>query len=304
MATPARRPATALPERGGGRGDSDATASDTATGVRPAPRLTGSGWWSLDADPPAPTGGRGTRSASPGRPPPAAAPPEDADDPADAGGSGRQVQGRGPGEGGPTAGDAAVAAAKSALRRRLLATRRARPPAPGDDAARTRLLLAMPELVGASCVAAYVALPGEPATAGLLSALRGRGTVVLLPAVLPDRDLVFLRFGGTLAAGPSGTLAPPPGEPPVPLSEADAIVVPALAVDQAGRRLGRGGGSYDRALVRARSGVPLVALVHDDELLAEVPAADHDRLVTVAVTARRVIRLGAQPRQLIPPSPE
>jgi 5-formyltetrahydrofolate cyclo-ligase len=200
--------------------------------------------------------------------------------------------------------DDAVAAAKAALRRRLLAARRSRPLSAGEEAARTRLLLAIPELARARCVAAYVALADEPATAGLLSALRGRGTVVLLPAILPDQDLAFRRFGGTLAPGPFGTLAPPPDEPPVPLSEADAIVVPAVGVDQDGHRLGRGGGSYDRALSRARPGTPLIALLHDDEVLAHVPAAAHDWPVTVAVTPRRVVRLLPRSPRPGPPPPE
>jgi 5-formyltetrahydrofolate cyclo-ligase len=62
------------------------------------------------------------------------------------------------------------------------------------------------------------------------------------------------------------------------------VVVPALAVDRRGVRLGRGGGYYDRALVHARADAVLVALVFDDELVDELPAEEHDRLVTAVVT--------------------
>ena len=62
------------------------------------------------------------------------------------------------------------------------------------------------------------------------------------------------------------------------------MLVPALAVDAAGRRLGRGGGSYDRALARVGPLVPLIALIYDDELVEHVPAEGHD--VPVRATAR------------------
>ena len=56
------------------------------------------------------------------------------------------------------------------------------------------------------------------------------------------------------------------------MARADVVLVPALAVDAAGRRLGRGGGSYDRALARVGPLVPLIALIYDDELVEQVPA--------------------------------
>jgi 5-formyltetrahydrofolate cyclo-ligase len=65
---------------------------------------------------------------------------------------------------------------------------------------------------------------------------------------------------------------------------ATAVVVPAVAVDRSGVRLGRGGGYYDRALLHARPGALLVAVVYDDELLDELPAEPHDHRVGVVVT--------------------
>ncbi len=66
----------------------------------------------------------------------------------------------------------------------------------------------------------------------------------------------------------------------------DALLVPALAVDAAGSRLGRGGGSYDRALARVPAGTPVAALLFDDEVLAldAVPRDAWDRPVTAVVT--------------------
>ena len=87
--------------------------------------------------------------------------------------------------------------------------------------------------------------------------------------------------------GPRGLLEP--GEPPRgvgAIARADAVLVPALAVDRAGNRLGRGGGSYDRALARVGPLIPLIALVYDGELVEHVPAEAHDVPVRAAVSPR------------------
>ena len=76
------------------------------------------------------------------------------------------------------------------------------------------------------------------------------------------------------------------------VAEADLVLVPALAVGADGTRLGRGGGSYDRALARVPAGVPVVALLYDGELLPAVPSEPHDRRVTAVVTPSGVHRLG------------
>ncbi|MGF7234887.1 MAG: 5-formyltetrahydrofolate cyclo-ligase [Frankia sp.] len=196
---------------------------------------------------------------------------------------------------------------KARLRRKLIAARRARADSPGDpvdaDAARTARVLALPELERitraaqapspagpAPCVALYVALRGEPATRDLEEALRTAGVRILLPAVLPGRDLEFRVHGGELARGRFGTWEPPAGAPVVDLAAAGVIVVPALAVDRAGGRLGRGGGSYDRALARAGPAAVVVALLDDAELVPTIPTEPHDRFVDVVVTQHRSVR--------------
>jgi 5-formyltetrahydrofolate cyclo-ligase len=79
---------------------------------------------------------------------------------------------------------------------------------------------------------------------------------------------------------------------PDAVATADVVLVPALAVGRDGVRLGRGGGSYDRALARVPVGTFVCALLYDEELLAEVPRADHDRAVTAVVTPRGLSRPG------------
>ena len=131
-------------------------------------------------------------------------------------------------------------------------------------------------------VAAYASVGTEPATHQLLAALHGAGRAVLLPLLLPDGDLDWAQYDGRLLPGPRGLLQPS-GRPLGPGAVADCalVVVPALAVDRAGTRLGRGGGSYDRAL--ARTDGLVVAALHRGELVDHRPAEPHDRPVHAAV---------------------
>jgi 5-formyltetrahydrofolate cyclo-ligase len=108
---------------------------------------------------------------------------------------------------------------------------------------------------------------------------------VLLPVLADDGDLDWAPHDPAVALVRSarGLLEPAGGRRGrAALAGCDLVLVPALAVDVAGRRLGRGGGSYDRALPRARGLV--VALLHDDELLDAVPAEPHDVPVGGVVT--------------------
>ncbi|WP_281285858.1 5-formyltetrahydrofolate cyclo-ligase [Nocardioides humi] len=75
------------------------------------------------------------------------------------------------------------------------------------------------------------------------------------------------------------------------VATADVVLVPGLAVSTGGLRLGRGGGSYDRALARVPVGTFTCVLLYDDEVLPEVPAEPHDRPVTAAATPSGVVRV-------------
>ncbi|WP_328299111.1 5-formyltetrahydrofolate cyclo-ligase [Streptomyces sp. NBC_00435] len=195
--------------------------------------------------------------------------------------------------------------AKTALRRELLAARRAL----SDDALRTaaralsRSALALPELAGARTVAAYVSIGSEPGTRELLDALRAAGKDVLLPVLLPDNDLDWAAYEGpgSLAgvAHPGKMRLLEPAGPrlgPDAVSGADAVLLPGLAVDRRGMRLGRGGGSYDRVLERLeRAGAhpALVVLLYDDEVVARVPEEPHDHPVRAVATPSGVVRFSS-----------
>ncbi|MYT31001.1 5-formyltetrahydrofolate cyclo-ligase [Streptomyces sp. SID8354] len=150
--------------------------------------------------------------------------------------------------------------------------------------------------VTAPTVAAYVSIGGEPDTHALIDALRAAGVRVLLPVLLPDNDLDWAVYEGPEHLVPASWGLREPDGPrltPEAVVEADVVLLPGLAVDRTGLRLGRGGGSYDRVLARLeRSGRPtsLVVLLYDDEVLERVPAEPHDRRVHAAVTPSGVHR--------------
>jgi len=186
--------------------------------------------------------------------------------------------------------DNAVVAAKSALRARILEARRAVPP--DLHAAEAHALAGhLEQLAGdAATVCGYVPVGAEPGSVAMLDALARRGIRVLLPAVAADGSA--LRWGeyrpDALVSARFGLREPaPPWLPAEALAEADAVLVPALAVDRRGARLGRGAGFYDRSLPLRRPHIPLVAVVRDDELLDALPAEPHDVPMTHALTPGR-----------------
>ena len=191
----------------------------------------------------------------------------------------------------------AVEAQKVALRDRLLTDRRRRPLLEvGEDAiAIAQHLTATDEVRRAATVAAYVSIGQEPGTGPLLDLLTSAGKRVILPVLLPDNDLDWAAYDGpdSLVAAGRGLLEPHGRRlGPEAVATADVVLTPALAVDRTGMRLGRGGGSYDRALGHVPVGTFVCALLYDGELLDRVPHDDHDRPVTAVVTPSGVSRLG------------
>jgi 5-formyltetrahydrofolate cyclo-ligase len=197
----------------------------------------------------------------------------------------------------------ATAAWKSVLRGELLAARRLLSEEDAREAAAVlaRRALELPELSGARTVAAYVSVGREPGTRVLLEALHARGVRVLLPVLLPDNDLDWAAYEGADGLVRAGRGLLEPGGPRLGVDavrEAEAVLLPGLAVDGRGMRLGRGGGSYDRVLARlGRAGrepgpARLVVLLYENEVVAEVPVEPHDHPVHAVVTPGGVRRFG------------
>ena len=189
-----------------------------------------------------------------------------------------------------------VAEAKLALRRRVLDTRRDLDAKALAASARKlrEVLLATPEMAGAGRVAAYVSVGREPGTGPLIEALSAHGVDVLLPLLQPDGALDWAVYEGPAALVPVARgLLEPTGDPlgVGAVTSADAVLVPGLAVDRRGMRLGRGGGSYDRVLARVAGRAFTCVLLHDGEVLdIPVPRDPHDVPVTAAATPSRVHR--------------
>jgi 5-formyltetrahydrofolate cyclo-ligase len=175
---------------------------------------------------------------------------------------------------------------KSELRRRMTAARRARSVAERSDAAARNGGHLADHLAGTPVVCAYLPLPTEPLATDLLDTLVASGSTVLVPVVTEGAPLDWCRYPAPTTAGAFGIAEPTgPRLGAHAIRSATAILVPALAVDRAGGRLGRGGGHYDRTLALLRWHTPqLVAVLFDGEILDLVPAEAHDIPVGAAVT--------------------
>ena len=170
------------------------------------------------------------------------------------------------------------------------------------DAAAT-LLLALPELadVAGRTIAGYVAMKGELDPAVALARACAGGCKVALPRV--SREMRRLHFhevapGVALVSGsgPFGLVEPDPASPEVAVEDLDVMIVPGVAFDAEGRRLGLGGGYYDGALAVARAGgrAALIGIAYDFQIVDDCPAGDADVPVDLVVTDARVLRRTAR----------
>lgn len=173
-------------------------------------------------------------------------------------------------------------------RRRLGAARAARPAAERERAAAT-LVAHLRDLLHrdhVTAVAAYAPVGAEPGAPGLLAGLAGSGVRVLLPVAGPDRILDWCWYEGELVPARYGLMEPPGARlGPEAIGAVELVLVPALAIDRAGTRLGKGGGYYDRALRRLPVTTPTLAVLYDGELLDDpLPVEPHDVPVGAVVT--------------------
>lgn len=173
---------------------------------------------------------------------------------------------------------------KVALRAEVLAARSRRSESQRVAAAAQLARRAVAHLATPRVVAAYLSFGTEPPTGELIASLVERGIEVAVP-VVDGEELDWVHFdpGDTATAGPLGM--PEPAGPRLGVdyvAGVDAVLVPALAADMQGNRLGRGRGYYDRALASMSS--LTVAVVYDDELLDAVPIEPHDRPVSAVLT--------------------
>jgi 5-formyltetrahydrofolate cyclo-ligase len=135
---------------------------------------------------------------------------------------------------------------------------------------------------------AYVPVGAEPGSRQMLDDVAAAGVQVLLPVVTGSHPLDWAVYDGTLRPGPHRLLEPTgPRLGPSAVSTASLVLVPALAVDKSGVRLGRGAGHYDRTLVVAAATAAIVGVVRDQEFLPHLPFDPHDVRMTAVLTPGR-----------------
>ncbi|GAA1668276.1 5-formyltetrahydrofolate cyclo-ligase [Kribbella yunnanensis] len=177
-------------------------------------------------------------------------------------------------------------ASKAVARQHFLTARTARPAEDLLPAARS-----LPLLQSAQRIALYVSMGAEPQTGALIDWLLASGREVLLPILYADNDLGWGVAPGAadLVPGRLGLSEPRTDLGPAAISTAELVLCPAVAVARDGVRLGRGGGSYDRALTRVTPGTPIWAAVYDSEVVDSLPSDPHDHLVHAALTPRGLV---------------
>jgi 5-formyltetrahydrofolate cyclo-ligase len=185
---------------------------------------------------------------------------------------------------------------KSLLRQRAVEARRAIPPSSlaimSADVGRN--LESLREYREARTLAAYVAKDDEVQTAPILEMAVSSGKTVVVPLVdVPSGSLLFFRVArmDELSPGHFGVLEPKRGPRPVALSETDLVLVPLLAWDSRGHRLGYGKGYFDRALANRGSALA-IGLAFECQRVERVPEEPHDVRLDVLVTEKRVLRFG------------
>ncbi len=190
---------------------------------------------------------------------------------------------------------------KTALRKSLLARRKALPPEEARERseAAQALVLADPAWRAARSVALYHAVRGELDTRTLRTAALAEGKQLLLPRTVPEEKgtmrLLPCADETTLLPGMFGIMEPDPAAcPPEPQGGwlPDLLVVPALAYDLKGFRLGMGGGYYDRLLARpAMRGAKRLGLVYSFQLLDALPVEAWDLPVHGVCTEKELLWL-------------
>ncbi|HRK70492.1 MAG TPA: 5-formyltetrahydrofolate cyclo-ligase [Micropepsaceae bacterium] len=187
---------------------------------------------------------------------------------------------------------------KETIRRDMLRRAQSASAAYGEDAARqvAEILLPALSLPAGSAVAGYAPLKSEIDPTLLLERLHKANHRIALPVVEGDNVPLSFRLwrpGDKLVAGPFGTRTTSESQ----IIEPALVLVPLVAFDAKGHRLGRGGGYYDRTLteLRARGSVLAVGLAFDCQRHEDLPVEDHDEALDAVVTERQLYRFSLSP---------
>lgn len=182
--------------------------------------------------------------------------------------------------------------AKLALRRQMRAVREALPRSACDarSAEIMKRLLALEELDRAATVLAFCSIHNEVRTRASIEAAWAAGKRVVLPRVVGEELQLHVVDSRTqLVEGAFSVPEPPEDAARIPPIEVDFALIPALALDPRGYRIGYGGGYYDKLIPRLGRACTC-AVAYDFQLIAEVPELPLDVAVDIVVTDERTIR--------------
>jgi 5-formyltetrahydrofolate cyclo-ligase len=188
-----------------------------------------------------------------------------------------------------------ISAEKAALRSRIRAERAALDLSVCLEAAEKLAvnLLVLPEVLDARTVLSYQAMPEEIDPGPALERLRLLGVTIVFPRIEGPGilGLHVVEPDTVLLSGPFGLAEPPADAPTVEPSAVDVVLMPGVAFDSAGRRLGHGGGYFDRLIPQLRGDCCLLGVAFDVQVVDEVPTEPHDARVDAVVTPTRVLRV-------------
>ena len=193
--------------------------------------------------------------------------------------------------------DEAVAHKKAELRAACLATRKQLPEKhPDADEALSQHVLSVVASASVGTVAGYVALPGELDPAVALKALSDKGATLALPVAVDEPSVLqFRRWlpGEALIRGPFGTVHP---EASAPVIDPDVVLLPLVAFDRQGHRLGMGQGYYDRTLAHLRGSKNIAAygLGFDEQEVGRIPIGSFDQPLDGIITPTQLINPAIQ----------
>lgn len=184
---------------------------------------------------------------------------------------------------------------KNALRIQLLARRERLDPKLSAQAAQAVAASLLEVIVaGPTIVAGYSPMRGELNIIEAMSQLSARGHTLCLPGIeSSDKPLHFRRWriGDILEKGRYGIDVPPPG---APVFKPDTVLVPMIAFDRTGHRLGYGAGYYDRTIQELRGlekGVQVIGVAYAMQEVGHLPADAHDEKMDIIITEKEIIRL-------------
>lgn len=184
---------------------------------------------------------------------------------------------------------------KRSIRAQLLAERRARPIADceGPSEGIQQRFLYSDFFRRASCMALYSAIQNEVLTDAVSTAALATGKKLVYPRVNgAELEFVSVRSLEELAPGAYGVLEPT-GSHTIEFEDLDLVVVPGVAFDECGHRLGYGRGFYDRALLNCRTDCVKVGFAYDFQLLKDLPSVAHDQKLSVLMTESQTLNFNA-----------